>query len=30
MDVTGENLRRINCYNHDKSAMKSMAYRVAL
>ncbi len=30
MDVTGENLRRINRYNHDESAIKSMAYRVAL
>ena len=30
MDVTGENLRRINHYGQNESAMKSMAYRVAL
>lgn len=30
MNVTSENLRRINRYNHDESAIKSMAYRVAL
>lgn len=30
MDVTGENLRRINRYAQDESAMKNMAYRVTL